>query len=98
MSLDPISARPPGPPSFAPVPEHPTLRSDTPLLAQMILSGWGAKALFLVDRVSIRPALDPPPEVAQRALEPDAVFGPARPAWVQMREDWMAQRPDETDG
>lgn len=90
---------PPGPPSFGPVPDHPSLLSDTPLLAQMLLSDWRSIAApFLAERVAIQPnttpitgsipvLLDSP-----RALDPSAVIDPARPAWVQMRADWMARK------
>jgi hypothetical protein len=85
----------PGPPVFVPVPGHPNLRSDTPIVVAMLLerdTPWRQLAPVMLPRVDVR--LDAGPTVTlpqyPLALEPSAVHSPARPAWVKMREEWLA--------
>lgn len=96
--LAPISTDPPEPPSWAPVPGHPRLLSDTPILAEMVLSDWRDLARVMVKRVHIRPSEEPVPDRepllpdVPKALEASAVHDPERtPAWVKMREEWLAE-------
>ena len=98
MTLDPIRAQPPGQPSFAPVPGHLQLRSDTPILAAMLLSGWREQARMMLDRVNIRPADRTVTGPIPLLLEASKVIDPDRkPAWVRMRDDWL-EKGGESDG
>ena len=89
-SLDRL--HPPGPPSFAPVAGFTHIRSDTPLIAAMLLEPdgpWRDLAPHILGRVTLRLDRDPGPLMV---LLPDRVIDPPTPPWVAMRRDFMAGR------
>jgi hypothetical protein len=94
FDFDPIRARPPGRPAFGPIPGHLSLLSDTPILAGMLLSEWRGHAASLIGTVAIQPNTRPitgPIPVVIEPLTPNALHDPETPAWVKMREDWLAR-------
>jgi hypothetical protein len=92
--MDELDGPDPGTPSFAPVAGFTHIRSDTPLIAAMLLEPegpWRDLAPHILGRVTLR--LDHGPIGGRvTVLLPDRIIDPPTPPWLAMRRDYEAGR------